>query len=470
MYRQQVYLITKILIFIDAVIIILGGYAALYVTWIIENGWMMEPIYFYGTVLGIMFLNNYIMAKAGFYSDHLFTSYLTVLRKLFYVVIVDFVILMMILFFIDVKLSRTFVASYFTIVYICFCLEHYVLDKYLIRMQRSGFNCRRILLLGSDQRAAEIYHDIMKQKSWGHKVIGNLTSEPGEKNHITDIDVLGSLDDFEEILLRENIDEVVFALPPEKPKSLKKYLDLCLEIGVSVRIVPGMFDPLSGKSRMNVETIQGTPTITFDINGINASGLFYKRILDSLGGVIGIFILGIITPFVALAIKLDSNGPVLFKQRRVGQHGRIFWLYKFRTMRADAELQKRKLLSVNEMKGHMFKVTNDPRVTRVGKILRKFSLDEFPQFINVLKGEISLVGTRPPTLDEYANYEKWHHRRISMKPGITGMWQTSGRNAINDFDKVVELDLKYMDGWRFRRDLLILWKTIWVVLARRGAS
>ncbi|MBE9550468.1 MAG: sugar transferase, partial [Proteobacteria bacterium] len=167
---------------------------------------------------------------------------------------------------------------------------------------------------------------------------------------------------------------------------------------------------------------------------------------------------------------IDSPGPVLFKQLRVGMHGRRFYLYKFRSMVADAESQKAALFAKSEMNGPMFKMERDPRITRVGRFLRKTSLDEFPQFINVLKGEMSLVGTRPPTPDEVKQYEDWHRRRISIKPGITGLWQISGRNVITDFAEVVKLDLEYIDGWRLSKDLMILWKTVWVVLARKGAK
>ena len=151
-------------------------------------------------------------------------------------------------------------------------------------------------------------------------------------------------------------------------------------------------------------------------------------------------------------------------------HGRRFNLYKFRSMTIDAESQKAKLIAKSEMNGPIFKMDNDPRITRVGRFLRKTSLDEFPQFINVLKSEMSMVGTRPPTPDEVKQYEDWHRRRISMKPGITGLWQVSGRNKITDFTEVVKLDLKYIDRWQFWHDLAILWKTVWVVLARKGAK
>ena len=205
-------------------------------------------------------------------------------------------------------------------------------------------------------------------------------------------------------------------------------------------------------------------------SNFNAAGLLYKRLLDIAGGLVGVLLFLLMYPFVALAIKLDTPGPVLFKQKRMGQHGRVFDLFKFRTMFVDAEARKAELMQSNEMGGIMFKMANDPRITRVGRFLRKTSLDEFPQFINVLKGEMSLVGTRPPTLDEVAKYRPEHLKRISAKPGITGMWQVSGRNKITDFDQIVELDCKYLDQWRFYDDLRILFKTVFIVLAAQGCS
>jgi lipopolysaccharide/colanic/teichoic acid biosynthesis glycosyltransferase len=176
-----------------------------------------------------------------------------------------------------------------------------------------------------------------------------------------------------------------------------------------------------------------------------------------------------LVPFIALAIKLESKGPVLFSQERIGLNGRIFRCWKFRSMLVDAEAQKAKLLERNEMKGAMFKIADDPRVTKVGRILRKSSLDELPQFWNVFKGEMSLVGTRPPTPDEVADYENWHRRRISIKPGMTGLWQVSGRNRISDFDEIVRLDIRYIEKWNLWLDVKILLKTFRVLLAGRGA-
>lgn len=178
----------------------------------------------------------------------------------------------------------------------------------------------------------------------------------------------------------------------------------------------------------------------------------------------------VFTPFVALAIKLDSKGPVLFSQIRIGRNGRRFKIYKFRSMYTDAEERKKELEDQNEIQGFMFKMENDPRITRVGRFIRKSSIDELPQFYNVVKGDMSLVGTRPPTADEFEKYNQYYRRRISMTPGLTGLWQVSGRSEVENFDDVVKYDLEYIDNWSLTLDVKILLRTIWVVIAGRGSK
>jgi lipopolysaccharide/colanic/teichoic acid biosynthesis glycosyltransferase len=192
-----------------------------------------------------------------------------------------------------------------------------------------------------------------------------------------------------------------------------------------------------------------------------------KRLLDILGAIVGLFITGILFIPLAIAIKLDSPGPVLFSQVRCGLHGRTFKIWKFRSMVAQAE-QKKHLVK-NEANGHIFKNENDPRVTKIGSFLRRTSLDEFPQFWNVLKGDMSLVGTRPPTIDEVSRYKPHHFSRLNVKPGITGEWQTKGRSKVKNFEDIVALDLAYQRKWSFLYDLSIIFLTIYVVLARKGA-
>ncbi len=178
----------------------------------------------------------------------------------------------------------------------------------------------------------------------------------------------------------------------------------------------------------------------------------------------------LLTPFIAAAIKLSSKGPVLFSQIRIGKNGRRFTIYKFRSMYLDAEERKKELADQNEISGLMFKIKNDPRITPVGRFLRKTSLDELPQFYNVLRGDMSLVGTRPPTEDEFEKYSPYYRRRLCMTPGLTGLWQVSGRSDITDFDEVVKLDLEYIDNWSLTLDIKILIKTLWVVFAGKGSD
>ena len=195
-----------------------------------------------------------------------------------------------------------------------------------------------------------------------------------------------------------------------------------------------------------------------------------KRMLDIVGSLVGCILSIPIIAIVAIPLKLESPGPLVFKQRRVGRNGRVFYIHKLRSMYVDAEERKKELMARNEMNGLMFKMQDDPRITKVGKFIRKTSIDELPQFFDVLRGDMSLVGTRPPTLDEYKQYESHHKRRLSMKPGITGLWQVSGRSNIEDFEEVVKLDTRYIDNWTIWQDIKILLKTVWVVFAGRGAE
>jgi len=198
--------------------------------------------------------------------------------------------------------------------------------------------------------------------------------------------------------------------------------------------------------------------------------LLIKRAFDILGSLIGLALTGIITVFLAPAIKLDSPGPVFFSQVRVGKIGRRFKIYKFRSMYQDAEERLKDLQSQNEVEGLMFKMENDPRITKVGRFIRKTSLNEFPQFLNILKGDMSLVGTRPPTEREFEQYDEHYRRRLSMTPGLTGLWQVSGRSDIDNFDDVVKLDLQYIDNWSLSLDFKILLQTVGVVLFHKGAK
>ena len=455
---------------LDAIICIVMGYLSYSISLEIRSSGLVMAWYdFLGSVLFLMFLNNYMMGRFGFYSAKRFPSSWSMIGAIFMAVSLDFIVLTTGAYLIGIRpFPRVFVAAYFVMTLFSIIITRIALYFYLDRRSLTNFNSFQILLVGDKARVNAVAHALDQQRSWGHKVAGFMSVDGRGGMKATSLPLLGNLDAFDTVLRERQIDEVIFALPKGSPIDLNKYLKKCERIGVGVRIVPALFD-LSHPS-LRVETLQGIPTLSDYSISVSASGLLYKRILDLVAGFLGFIIFLFLYPIVGLAIKLESPGPVLFKQRRVGLHGRQFDLYKFRSMCIDADSKRKELLVKKEAPWPTYKTENDPRITKVGRFLRKTSLDEFPQFINVLKGEMSLVGTRPPIPAEVKQYADWHRRRIASKPGVTGLWQISGRKEITDFLEVVKLDLQYIDGWRFRKDLAILWKTIWVVLAGKGAK
>jgi len=271
-----------------------------------------------------------------------------------------------------------------------------------------------------------------------------------------------SFEEFKSYLLARPVDEVFFVLPrngSEPRTRTDRFLRLCEDLGVPARVLVDL-EEVFGHFWCSFGRLCGMPMLVFHPLHIDPDRALVKRLMDLAGAVVGLIATGFLLPFIALAIKLDSSGPVFFSQERVGQNGRRFRMYKFRTMRERAHDEQESLAERNEMRGPIFKVANDPRVTRVGKWLRRLSLDELPQFWNVLKGEMSLVGTRPPTPQEVEQYELWHYRRISIRPGMTGLWQVRGRGRIKDFDEIVRLDLKYVDEWSLALDVKVLLRTL----------
>ena len=264
------------------------------------------------------------------------------------------------------------------------------------------------------------------------------------------------------------LDEVFISAPSIAQNNVEYLLHGFREMGVDCHYnleVPGM----SGE-RGRIENFGDYTVVTYTRFQSSYKRIVIKRVIDIAGGFVGMIITALFFPFVALAIKLDSPGPILFSQTRIGRNGRRFKIYKFRSMYLDAEERKKELEKQNEIQGLMFKMENDPRITKVGKFIRKTSIDELPQFYNVVKGDMSLVGTRPPTEDEFEKYNQYYRRRISMTPGLTGLWQVSGRSEIEDFDDVVKYDLKYIDSWSLLLDFKILLQTIKVVFTGKGSK
>lgn len=264
------------------------------------------------------------------------------------------------------------------------------------------------------------------------------------------------------------LDEVFIYAPGLPQKKVQEIINSFDEMGVNCHYCVEL--PGTHAERSKIDDFGSYSVITYTRFQSSYKRLLIKRVMDIAGGLVGMLITLIFFPFVAIAIKADSPGPVLFSQVRIGRNGRRFKIYKFRSMYMDAEERKKELEKQNEMQGLMFKMENDPRITRVGKFIRKTSIDELPQFYNVLKGDMSLVGTRPPTEDEFEKYNQYYRRRISMTPGLTGLWQVSGRSEIENFDDVVKYDLQYIDNWSLTLDIKILLRTVYVVVAGRGSK
>lgn len=327
---------------------------------------------------------------------------------------------------------------------------------------------RQILVVTTYARANNIIAKLVSNEIFDYEITGIVLTDKNCKGKtIKGYPVVGTLNDDAEYVHEHVVDEVFVHLNPGEFLE-KQYIDFFIQTGKTVH-----FD-LDGLAELNspayVESFSGRTVITTSMKVVTPGKLFVKRLMDICGGMVGIIITVVACLFVVPAIKLADPGPAFFSQERIGKNGRRFKIYKFRSMYMDAEERKKELMSQNEMQGFMFKMENDPRIIKgIGKFIRDTSIDELPQFWNVLKGDMSLVGTRPPTVEEYEMYEMHHLKRISIKPGITGMWQTSGRSDITDFEEVVRLDTQYIMNWEISLDIKILLKTIFVVLKKEGS-
>ena len=302
-----------------------------------------------------------------------------------------------------------------------------------------------------------------------YNIIGTLIVDQDQVTGTVDGNEIScTLDKLVNTVVTYQIDDVVFKLPGQGQKALFELITDFEDMGANCHYALDV--PTGARGNATMEMFGEMFMATYTLRTQSAWQLVMKRVMDICGAVVGLILCGIISIFLIPAIKLDSPGPAIFSQIRIGKNGRRFKFYKFRSMYVDAEERKKELMKKNEMDGLMFKMEDDPRITKVGKFIRKTSLDEFPQFWNVLIGDMSLVGTRPPTEDEFNKYNGHYKRRLMMTPGITGLWQVSGRSSITDFDEVVKLDLEYIDNWSLLGDIKILFKTVISVIKRDGAE
>lgn len=365
-------------------------------------------------------------------------------------------------------ISRWLIGAFLIINAAILSFEKVMVMSWLHYIRKRGFNFRTVLIVGMGDRLKEVKDKIDQHPGWGMQVIGFVAIDPAQTNpSMYGINRLGMLDNLPDVLHQNVIDEVIFATPIGHIDRIEPAVRACEELGIKTQISMHFYTPTI--ARTYVEDLDGLPMLTYSAIPEEVGKLLCKRVFDVVAAMAGAVLISPLLLAIALAVKVTSLGPILFRQKRIGLNGRIFWCYKFRTMIQNAEALREQLESQNELTGPVFKMKNDPRVTPVGRFLRKYSFDELPQLYNVLRGDLSLVGPRPPIVDEVRQYESWQRRRLSMRPGITGIWQVTGRSQVAEFDDWVRMDLQYIDNWSLTLDLKILLKTIPTVLSGRGA-
>lgn len=341
------------------------------------------------------------------------------------------------------------------------------IQRMLQHFRMRGNNQKNILIVGTGKQACEFFDLAKANRQWGINVLG-FVSENGDRpyNGKSSL-VIGKLSNLSYILNRNPVDEVYIGLPMKSFYKVEEVVAQCREQGITAHVATEFSNTPAPYLSSD---LFGAPVLSFYSVSRKITPVFCKRVLDIIASGILLTLLSPVFALVAIAIKIDSRGPVFYRWRVVGQNRKAFTGYKFRSMVTNADEIKVKLMDKNEMKGVVFKMKNDPRITLVGRFLRKYSIDELPQLYNVFKGDMSLVGPRPPLQTEVESFANWHRRKLSVKPGITCLWQVSGRNRINNFDDWVKLDLEYIDKWSLWLDFKILARTIPAVFTGKGAS
>jgi len=437
------------------------------------SGLAEAPSYY--VVLAVLIIGCYCSFDfVGFYDSFRHNKIHKVLSNTFKGVVLGYSVMMIFLYIIKAgDISRIMLGLAFSFTFLALSLSK-IAALFLLnnRNIRNVFQTN-ILIIGSKQQAAETIKAITENSTNPVNIIGCLDTDKnliGKTIH-ENFKVTGLVSDYFEVLKTKAVDEVIFAMPPQLIENVKEYINYAEQVGVNIRFIPNwqikqlMYKPETATTYFDQKI--GIPTIVLSSKPQKEAGLFFKSLLDYIVSATMVIFISPLLLAIAAAVKMTSDGPVFFKQERSGLGGRKFQVLKFRTMVVDAESLRGKLMDANEVDGPVFKIAKDPRITKVGSFLRKTSLDELPQLINVLKGEMSLVGPRPPIPAEVEQYETWQRRRLSMKPGLTCIWQVSGRNNV-DFKSWMKMDLAYIDKWSIWLDLKLLCLTIPTVLFGTG--
>ena len=361
--------------------------------------------------------------------------------------------------------SRVLVILFIGINIIFMMLVRNLRKLMIFKRNKTTKRLKNMIVIASSHNIERILNDLLSLNYGGYAILGAVVMDKdctGEK--IGDVEIVSNYENMYEYVKSNVIDEVFIE---SVEQDLTEVTNTFLTMGVVVHVSVNNF--ISNVPNVILENINNYTVITTSINLMSFKQKVIKRLIDICAAIPGIIIMAILFIIFAPIIYIQSPGPIFFKQIRIGKNGRRFKMYKFRSMYMDAEERKKELMEKNKMSGLMFKMDDDPRITPIGKFMRKTSIDEFPQFINILKGDMSLVGTRPPTEDGYNQYELHHKSRLAIKPGLTGMWQVSGRSDITDFEEVVRLDNEYIRNFSISLDIKILFKTVGAVLFKKGS-
>jgi len=373
----------------------------------------------------------------------------------------------------SILFKRSTIVIIGVISFILLMSKRWIVKAYLSYIREEGFDTKNILIIGSKKRAIYLVNEITKHKEYGF-IIRKIIDPESERDGfpIGEYMVSGNLSDIYKIVIELSIDEVFIAMPINKIANLHEYFEFFNSVGINYHVMVNtqITDINYEKLRLEpiLEDYYGLPMVSFNALNTNLYSLYIKNTWEKIFAFSLIIFTTPIILLFAILIKLSSRGPIFFRQERVGLHGRSFFQYKLRSMVINAESLKADLEHLNEQSGPAFKIKEDPRLTRVGKFIRKFSIDELPQLYNVVLGDMNLIGPRPPVPQEVKQYTVTQMRRLSMKPGITGLWQVSGRNDLKEFNDWVKLDLEYIDDWNLLLDFKIALKTVFVVLSGSG--
>ncbi len=484
MVREKEIFFIRLMKTTDVIMIMVSFIAAYFITlWV-------RPFFVFGELAyatsislsgAVFFLQNHIwlvlisipawiglMSLDGVYKDFRTKLFIEILWKVFRTCAVTIIVLGYAIFLFKMTLtSRLYVGIFAITGVFCLGVEKALWRWFLDYTFRQGYSLVNLLIVGTGKRAQEFIEVVKAHSNWGLKIVGLVDDDPkllGKS--VMDYEVIGRIRDIPRILREFVIDRVIFVVPRMWLNRIEEIINHCEREGIDTAISVDLFKPKLARLRQS--DFAGIPLIMFQTSMAKEWQLFFKRFFDVT---IALFVMILLLPIFIVAsvgVKITSRGPIFFRQVRCGLNGRKFTLYKFRSMYVGAEVRKKELKRQNEMNGPVFKMKRDPRVTRFGRFMRRFSVDEFPQLFNVLKGDMSLVGPRPPLFDEVEMYETWQRRRLSMKPGLTCIWQVSGRNKI-DFEQWMEMDLQYIDHFSLWLDMKILIRTIFVVLIGYGA-